>query len=61
MLQRVSKFIPNNKLEAYLKTYSDVNNIIYNKSVTPENWANWCSERYDCNSVNVMNEIVLNQ
>lgn len=50
MLFRISKFIPNDKLESYLKTYKDVNNEIRIKSSTPDNWATWCSERYECNN-----------
>jgi len=52
MLYRVSKVIPNEKLESYLKAYSDVNNVIYNKSNNPENWVTWCSDRYECNITN---------
>lgn len=55
MLYRVSKVIPNEKLESYLKAYSDVNNVIYNKSDNPENWVTWCSDRYDCNITNITN------
>lgn len=55
MLQGVSKFIPNRKLELYLKTYDDVNNVIYSKSNSPENWASWCLERYTCNIAKTSN------
>ncbi|CAI6363921.1 unnamed protein product [Macrosiphum euphorbiae] len=55
MLYRVSKVIPNDKLQSYLKAYSDVNNVIYNKSDNPENWSTWCSDRYDCNITNTTN------
>jgi len=55
VLQRVSKFIPNKKLESYLKTYDDVNNLIYSKSMTQKNWASWCLERYTCGNANTDN------
>lgn len=55
MLHRISKFIPNKKLEFYFKTYNDVNNEIHNKSTTLDNWANWCSEHYDCSINSIMN------
>ncbi|XP_025198294.1 uncharacterized protein LOC112596723 [Melanaphis sacchari] len=55
MLYRISKVIPNEKLESYLKAYSDVSNVIYNKSDNPVNWVTWCSERYDCNITNTSN------
>lgn len=55
MLYRVSKIIPNEKLGTYLKAYSDVNNVIHNKSDYSSNWTTWCSERYDCNITNTTN------
>lgn len=55
VVHRVSKLIPNVKLETYLKTYKDVNNEIYSKSSTPDNWSTWCFERYNCNDDNVSN------
>ncbi|XP_060854212.1 uncharacterized protein LOC132932042 [Rhopalosiphum padi] len=55
MLYRVSKMIPNEKLESYLRAYSEVNNVIYNKSDNPANWTTWCSERFDCNITNTTN------
>lgn len=61
MLHRVSKIIPNDKLETYLKTYKDVNNEIYTQSSTPDNWSTWCLERYSCNNDNVSNVTDKNQ
>lgn len=46
----MSKFVPNGKLETYLKAYDDVNNEINIKSESPGNWATWCLEHYDCNT-----------
>lgn len=46
----VSKLIPNDKLEVYFKIYKDVNNEVYTKLSTTDNWEKWCIERYVCNS-----------
>lgn len=50
MLRRVSKFIPNETLELYFKTYKIVNNEIHTKLLNTDNLATWCVERYICNS-----------
>lgn len=57
MLHRVSKFIPNEKLESYLKTFDDIHYEIYSKTATPKNWVKWCLERFDCNSTNPTNNM----
>lgn len=46
----MSNIISNDKLESYLKTYEAVNNEIYTKLPTPDNWTTWCQERYNCNN-----------
>ncbi|VVC46194.1 Hypothetical protein CINCED_3A004241 [Cinara cedri] len=49
IMHRVSTLIPNDKLETYLKTYKDVNHTFHTNSMTPDSWATWCLERYECN------------
>ncbi|VVC34766.1 Hypothetical protein CINCED_3A025774 [Cinara cedri] len=55
VLHRVSKLIPNEKLESYIRTYDNVSDEIYRKSEAPDNWETWCFERYDCDTADVRN------
>jgi len=52
VLHGVSKFIPDEELESFFKTYRDVQNEVSDYLPNPENWNKWCSERYNCNVTN---------
>jgi len=52
VLHRLHKFISNDKLESYLKTYKNVSDEIYAKASVSDNWVTWCLEHYNCNSSN---------
>lgn len=53
----MSKFTSNEKLKSYLKAYDRVKDELYSKMDAPNNWLQWCLERYDCTSSNITNSV----